>query len=79
MPSKAKAESNECPEIQALRTGLKEKYGSTFFHGKPLVPPTVLGPYGEAEIRLKRDPRVYRHQELALRGERREAVERILR
>ena len=79
VPGKAKAESDECPKIQALRARLKQKYGETFFSGKPLFPPPVRGRYGEAEIRLKPDPRVYRHREFALRGERKEAMEKILR
>ena len=37
------------------------------------------GPYGEAKIRLKPVHRVYRHQEFALRGERKDATEEILR
>ena len=44
-----------------------------------MFPPPVRGPYGEAKIRLKPDPRVYRHREFALRGERKEAMEKILR
>ena len=79
VPGKAKAESNECPKIQALRARLKQKYGDIFFSGKPVFPPTVRGPYGEAKIRLKPDPRVYRHREFALRGERKEAMTKILR
>ena len=79
VPGKAKAESDECPKIQALRARLKQKYGDTFFSGKPVFPPPVRGPYGDAKIRLKPDPRVYRHREFALRGERKEAMERILR
>ena len=39
VPGKAKAESDECPKIQALRDRLKEKYGSTFFSGKLVFPP----------------------------------------
>ena len=46
---------------------------------EPVFPPPVRGPYGEAKIRLKQDPRVYRHREFALRGERKEAMEKILR
>ena len=79
VPGEAKAESDECPKIQALRARLKQKYRDTFFSGKPVFPPPVRGPYGEAKIRLKPDPRVYRHQEFALRGERKEALEKILR
>ena len=79
VPSKAKAESDECPKIQALRARLKQKYGDTFFSGKLVLPPPVRGPYGEAEIRLRPDPRVYRHREFALRSKRREAIEKILR
>ena len=56
MPGKAKAESDDCPKIQALRARLKQKYGETFFSGKPVFPPPVRGPYGEAKIRLKQDP-----------------------
>ena len=78
VPGKAKAESDDCPKIQALRARLKQKYGDTFFSGKPVFPPPVRGPYGEAKIRLKQDPRVYRHREFALRGERKEAMEKIL-
>ena len=79
VPGKAKAESDECPKIQALRARLKQKYGDTFFSGKAVFPPPVRVPYGEAKIRLEPDPRVYRHREFALRGERKEAMERILR
>ena len=79
VPGKAKAESDDCPKIQALRARLKQKYGDTFCSGKPVFPPPVRGPYGEAKIRLKQDPRVYRHREFALRGERKEAMEKIVR
>ena len=79
VPRQAKAESEECPKIQALRTRLKQKYGETFTNGKPVFPPPVGGPYGEAKIRLKPDLRVYRHRVFALRGERKEAMEKILR
>ena len=58
VPGKAKAESDECPKIQALRARVKHKYGDTFFSGKPVFPPPVRGPYGGAKIRLKSDPRV---------------------
>ena len=77
VPRKAKAESDECPKIQALWARLKQKYGDTFFSGKPVFPPPVRGPYGEAKIRLRPDPRVYRHREFALRGEMKEAMEKI--
>ena len=79
MRSKAKAELQECPKIQALRGRLKRKYGDTFFGGKPVFPPAIRGLYVEAKIRLKPDPRVYRHQEFVLRGERKEAMEKIRR
>ena len=55
VPGKAKAESDECPRIQALRERLKQKYGDTFFSGKPVFLQPVHGPYGEAKIRLKPD------------------------
>ena len=38
VPGKAKAESDDCPKIQALRARLKQKYGDTFFSGKPVFP-----------------------------------------
>ena len=41
VPGKAKAESDECPKIQALRARLKQKYGDTFFSGKPVFLPPV--------------------------------------
>ena len=43
------------------------------------IPSSAENPYGEAKIRLKPDPRVYRHWEFALRGERKETLEKILR
>ena len=79
VPRKAKAQSDEGPKAQALRARLKQKYGGTFCSGKPVFPPPVRGLNGEAKIRLKPDPRVYRHREFALRGERKEAMEKILR
>ena len=54
---KAKAESDECSKIRSLRARLKQKYGGTFFSGKPVFPPPVRGPYGEPKILLKPDPR----------------------
>ena len=72
------SESDECPKIQALRARLKQNYGDTFFSGKPVFPPPVHGPYSEGEITLKPDPRVYRHPEVALRDERKEAMGKIL-
>ena len=39
VPGKAKADSDEGPKIQALRARLKQKYGETFFSGKPVSPP----------------------------------------
>ena len=50
----------------------------TFFSGKPVFHPPVRGPYGEAKIPLKPDPLVYRHREFSLRGERKEAMEKLL-
>ena len=44
-----------------------------------MFPPPVFGPYGEAKIRLKADARVYRHREFAIRGERKEAMDKFLR
>ena len=63
VPGKAKAESDECPKIQALSARLKQKYQDTVFSGKTVFPPPVLGPYCEDKIRLKPDPRAYRHHE----------------
>ena len=79
VPSKAKADSNDCPNIQASRARLKQKYGHTFFSGKPVPPPPVRGPYGEAKIQLRPDRRVYQHREFAPKGEEKEAMEKVLR
>ena len=58
VPCDAKAESNQCPKIQALRDRLKQKYGDTFFSEKPVFLPPVCGPYREAKLRLTPDPAV---------------------
>ena len=44
-----------------------------------MFPPPRRGPYGEAKIRLKPDPRVYWHREFPLRGKRQESMEKIVR
>ena len=44
VPGKAKAESNECPKIRALRARMEQKYGDTFFSGKPVFTTAVWGP-----------------------------------
>ena len=36
VPGKARAECDDCPKNQALRARLKQKYGETFFSGKPV-------------------------------------------
>ena len=41
VPGKAKAESDNCPKIQALRARLKQKYGDIFFSEKPVFPPPL--------------------------------------
>ena len=79
VPGKAKAESDECLKIQALRARLKQNYVDTFFSGRPVFAPPDRGPYREAKIQLKTDLHVYQHLEFALRGERKEAIRRILR
>ena len=79
VPGKAKVEFDDRLKIQALRARLKQKYGDTFFIGKPVFPPPVRGQYGEGKIRLRPDARVYPHREFALRRESKEAVEKILR
>ena len=67
---KAKAETDECPKIHALRARRKNEYCETFFSGKPVFPPPLRGPYSEVKIRLKPDSCVYRHQKIAFWGER---------
>ena len=79
VPGKLEAESHECPKIKALRARVKQKYGNTFPRGKPVFLPLVRGPCAEAKIRLKPDPRVHRHREFALRGETKQAMEKIIR
>ena len=74
VPTKAKESADSCPKILALRERIKAKYGDSFFSGKPVKEPPVRGPYGEAKIRLKPNPRVFRHREFALKGERRDAM-----
>ena len=78
VPGKGRAESAESCWILALGARLKEKYGDTFFTGRPLFPSPGCGPYGEAKIRLEPAPSVYRHRELAPRSASKEAIETLL-
>ena len=78
VPRRAKAESDECPKIQALRAGLKQKYGESFFSGKNCASPTDAWTVWRGQDTTEARPCVYRHREFALRGERKEAMEKIL-
>ena len=77
VPGKAKAESDECPKIQALRARLSQRYADAFFSEKPVIPPPALGPYGDVKIQLTPDPVCTGTGSLP-EGERNEAMEKII-
>ena len=73
------------PEVWIKRVTKEEAKRAKSNHTVKMMLPkeyhtnVVRGQYGDAKIRLKPDPCVYGYREFALRGERKEAMEKILR
>ena len=72
--TKAKAFADPDPCVQALREKIKGDDAKNFCSGKPTKDPPIPGEYGEAKICLRQPHKLFRQRELALRGDRLQAM-----
>ena len=78
MPTAAAREAREYPRVDELRERLAKDY-PRLFSGVANKNPSDRGRLGTAQIKLKPNPRVYRHREYQLQGERAEVMKKLLK
>ena len=77
IPRQAAEEAKENPEAAQLKDRLIEGY-PRLFSGVANKNPPDRGKCGTAKIKLKPNPKIYRHREYQLQGERAEAMTKLL-
>ena len=77
IPRQAAEEAKENPKVAQLRDRLIEAY-PRLFSGFPNKNSPDRGNLGTAKIKLKSNPKTYRHGEYQLQGERAEAIKKLL-
>ena len=77
IPRQAAEEAKENPKVAQLKDRLTETY-PRLFSGVANKNPPDRGKYGTAKIKLKPNQKIYRHREYQLRGERAEAMKKLL-
>ena len=77
IPRQAAEEPKENPKVAELRDRLIEAY-PRLFSGVANKNPPDRGKFGTAQIKLKPNPKIYRHREYQLQGERAEAMKKLL-
>ena len=77
MPRQAAEEAKENPKVAELKDRLIEAYPQ-LFGGVANKNPPDSGKFGTAKIKLKPNPKIYRHREHQLQGERAEAMKNLL-
>ena len=77
IPRQAAEEAKENPKVAELKDSLIEAY-LRLFSGVANKNPPDRGKYGTAKIKLKPTPKIYRHREYQLQGERAEAMKQLL-
>ena len=75
IPQQAAEEAKQNPKVAELKDRLIEAY-PRLFSGVANKNPPDRGKYGTAKIRLNPNPKIYRHREYQLQGERAEAMKR---
>ena len=73
----AAEEAQENPKVAELKVGLINAY-PRLFSGVANKNPPDRGRFGTARIKLKPKPKIYRHQEYQLQGDRAEAMKKLL-
>ena len=77
IPKQAAEEAQENPKVTELREWLINAY-PRLFSGVANKNPPEHGRFGTAKIKLKPNPKIYRHQEYQLQGDRAEAMKKLL-
>ena len=77
IPKQAAEEAQENPKVAELKERLINAY-PRLFRGVANKNPPDHGRFGTARIKLKQNPKIYRHQEYQLQGNRAEAMKELL-
>ena len=77
IPKQAAEEAQENPKVAELKERLINAY-PRLFSGVANKNPPDRGRFGTARIKLKPNPKIYRHQEYHLQGDRAEAMKKLL-
>ena len=77
IPKQAAEEAQENPKVTELKERLINAY-PRLFSGVPNKNPPDRGRFGTAKIKLKPNPKIYRHREYRLQGDRAEAMKKLL-
>ena len=77
IPKQAAEEAQENPKVAELKERLINAY-PRLFSGVPKKNPPDRGRFGTARIKLKPNPKIYRHREYQLQGDRAEAMKKLL-
>ena len=77
IPKQAAEEAQENPKVAELKERLINAY-PRLFSGVANKNPPDRGRFGTAKIKLKPNPKIYRHREYELQGDRAEAMKKLL-
>ena len=77
IPKQAAEEAQENPKVAGLKERLINAY-PRLFSGVANKNPPDRGRFGTAKIKLKPNPKIYRHREYQLQGDRAEAMKKLL-
>ena len=77
IPKQAAEEAQENPKVAELKERLIKAY-PRLFSGVANKNPPDRGRFGTAKIKLKPNPKIYRHREYQLQGDRAEAMKKLL-
>ena len=77
IPKQAAEEAQENPKVAELKERLIKAY-PRLFSGVVNKNPPDRGRFGTAKIKLKPNPKIYRHREYQLQGDRAEAMKKLL-
>ena len=77
IPKQAAEEAQEDPKVAELKERLMNAY-RRLFSGVVIKNPPDCGGFGTARIKLKQNPKIYRHWEYELQGDRAEAMKKLL-
>ena len=77
IPKQAAKEAQENPKVAELKQSLINAY-PRLFSGVANKNPPDRGRFGTARIKLKPNPKIYRHREYQIQGDRAEAMKKLL-